>query len=1620
MLTRATALVTFLAFLFIPILAMAAPSITSLSPTSGGAGTSVTITGSGFGTTQGTSTVKFNGTTATTITLWSATSIKAAVPTGATTGNIVVTVGGVVSNGKPFTVTAPSITTLSPVTGGAGISVTITGTGFGTSQSTSSVQFNGTTATTITSWSATSIKAAVPTGATTGNVIVTVGGMASAGKPFTVTAPSITSLSPTSGAVGASVTITGTGFGTTQAGSSVQFNGTSATTINSWSATSINASVPTAATTGNVVVIVGGMASNGKSFTVKPTPSIASLSPTFGAVGISVTISGANFGTTQGTSTVKFNGVTATPTSWGASQIVVPVPSGASTGNVVVNTSGVNTNGINFTVLTISSISVTPANLSLPLNSIQQYTATAIYSDNSTQNLGANATWSSSDTTIAAINTTGVATCPGQGQATIQASFGTFIGSTSMTVTGSSFFPVGNLITPRIGHTATLLANGKVLIVGGQHQNSTGSNEAIASSELYDPATGMFTATGSLAQARTSHTATLLADGKVLIAGGYYYTPNGELSLSSSELYDPATGAFDPNSASRMNSDHYSHTATLLNDGRILIAGGNYIIPNFGGGPSPAELYDPSTGTFTLTAGDLTTARSSHTATLLNDGTVLIAGGSNSYSLAGSEIYDPATDAFTPSGSMATARDGHTATPLSNGKVMIAGGLDDCASPCTNSYLSSVEVYDPATRLFVLTGSLSLARGFHSASLLNNGTVLIVGGGNFTGSTGTAELFDSSSQIFTGAGSLITPRGSHTATLLNDGTVLIVGGEDFNMVSQAEIYSSTPPVPNSLQITPATSNMLVGDARQFTALDNLGRPRPDATWTVSDTSLASITASGSATLTAIAPGTLSITATVDAISAQAQVTILAAGALTPGTALWSVPPVPGFSPLQLLQAVPTDSGPDLYSTQLSADGTQTIVQALTADGRQLWQTSLPAVNGNSVPDGSGGLLVTEHNTCLPGQTDPMTVVDLDGLTGQPKWQIAAAGVQNGNSILYCYPDTIKAMEPQIAIRGDGSVFISAMTNNGLPPLTVNGTNIAVPASTSTDSSGRQFADFSPLGPPIVNSDGFTYIEYEVRQIAYPPRITSAFLYLMKIAPNNSSTSITLSSTTQDTNLLPGRIIPDGQGGVLATWTIAPANPPSPTHPYQASHVVAGVPGTPYDLPFTPNTTAAGTYPELLLGENGNAFATDGSDSTNGPQIVNFGLDSGIPNWSYQGQAQDAFSFVAAVAGGGVAAKRTNSGDALIHIDPSGIATVDPPMALSGSDYWTLGRFLGFLNSGFQMAQGVTLEVSMNAWPFEKGSRNKNSTFNVPQVVDYLPSYIELDHSDPLTTGKFSCSTDQKIRNQVGKYSDSCAVPSDPTARVNQLYKTRQQATVQAFRADVNKPLDALAFFGHSSVINDGMPQVFSVGINFYYPIAPGMNPGDTATWDHDYFPNDVIGSGTPTPLSPECFPQDGTCGTGPNPIVNKLLPLEKDATTVQNLGAVWQYGNDEVTTSNDPPPAHRSILLADKLVQQAKILFFAACDLKPPLAQPGEVPVFLQLWDIHDAQFDFAETRQRAIIVPNGNSTFLEDSADAWQTILSDMILQSMTVQQAVADANSKPGRLQQFVVYGNPNVKLK
>jgi len=276
------------------------------------------------------------------------------VPNGALTGNIVVTVSGVASNGIAFTVTnpGPSLSTLGLTQGPVGAIITITGVNFGSTQSTSTVTF-GNTAGAPTSWSSTSIDVPVPSmGLGTVNVVVTVGGVASNPLPFTVTPPpNITSINPISGPIGTSVTITGTNFGPTVGTrvSTVSFNGVVGRTT-SWSDTSIVLPVPVGATTGNVVVSISGVSSNGVLYTVTLTPSITSVSPTSGAFGAPVTITGTNFGPTQNNSTVTFNGTLATPTSWSDTSISVPVPNASTSGNIVVTVGGVASNGVNFIV----------------------------------------------------------------------------------------------------------------------------------------------------------------------------------------------------------------------------------------------------------------------------------------------------------------------------------------------------------------------------------------------------------------------------------------------------------------------------------------------------------------------------------------------------------------------------------------------------------------------------------------------------------------------------------------------------------------------------------------------------------------------------------------------------------------------------------------------------------------------------------------------------------------------------------------------------------------------------------------------------------------------------------------------------------------------------------------------------------------------------------------------------------------------------------------------------------------------------------------------------------------------------------------------------------------------
>jgi Bacterial Ig-like domain (group 2)/Galactose oxidase, central domain len=433
----------------------------------------------------------------------------------------------------------------------------------------------------------------------------------------------------------------------------------------------------------------------------------------------------------------------------------------------------------------------------------------------------------------------------------------------------------GSLSTFRVYHTATLLNNGMVLVAGGLGDTS---NTALASAELYNPATGAFTPTGSMNAAREFHTATLPNNGMVLVAGGAGDNPipgDSPISLASAELYDPATGIFIPTGS--LNAARNSHTATMLNSGMVLVAGGAGDV--FSPFLASAELYNPTTGIFSP-AGSLNTGRSDHTATLLNNGMVLVAGGSGSGgAVASAELYDPATGAFSFTGSPNTARYLHTATLLNGGMVLVAGGEDN------GSVFASAELYEPTTGAFTFTGSLNTARILHTATLLSNGMVLIVGG--FSGQDGSAfasaELYKPASGTFTSTESLNTARYSQSATLLDDGMVLVAGGLGaVTLLASAELYELgilTPANLVSIAVTPEMLTLSPGATQQFIATgtfsDSSTEQLASVTWSSSDTTLAQISndASNHGSALAVAAGTVTITATAGSVRGSAALAV---------------------------------------------------------------------------------------------------------------------------------------------------------------------------------------------------------------------------------------------------------------------------------------------------------------------------------------------------------------------------------------------------------------------------------------------------------------------------------------------------------------------------------------------------------------------------------------------------------------------------------------------------------------------------------------------------------------------------------------------------------------------------
>ncbi len=385
------------------------------------------------------------------------------------------------------------------------------------------------------------------------------------------------------------------------------------------------------------------------------------------------------------------------------------------------------------------------------------------------------------------------------------------------------------LQAPRQFHTATLLGDGRVLLVGGQ----TGTLTFTASAETFDPTANSFTPTGSLSgPERRDHTATRLPDGRVLVVGGFTGSIPNPTYTTSAYLFDPNTNTFGD--AAPISSARARHTATLLNNGQVLVTGGRYYLINATAYHNTSYFYDPSANSWTAAAA-LPNARADHSASLLPNGRLLISGGTNGSALADCQLYDPNSNAWAQADALNQSRYRHTALLLPSGSLLALGGYDGAnarasverfdpangrrdagdtleflSTPSTATVLPNgrvlvtgiktnatvrafTELYDPQFDVWSVHASLNSARENNTATLLPDGRVLVAGGDNGSSTLLSTEIYDPVQETWSPAASMPYHRSDHTATLLADGRVLVVSGfsrhtVDKPGVDSAEIY----------------------------------------------------------------------------------------------------------------------------------------------------------------------------------------------------------------------------------------------------------------------------------------------------------------------------------------------------------------------------------------------------------------------------------------------------------------------------------------------------------------------------------------------------------------------------------------------------------------------------------------------------------------------------------------------------------------------------------------------------------------------------------------------------------------------------------------------------------------
>jgi hypothetical protein len=610
------------------------------------------------------------------------------------------------------------------------------------------------------------------------------------------------------------------------------------------------------------------------------------------------------------------------------------------------------------------------------------------------------------------------------------------------------------------------------------------------------------------------------------------------------------------------------------------------------------------------------------------------------------------------------------------------------------------------------------------------------------------------------------------------GTGTDIAGNSANATVSVTLSMSAPA---SLLITPGPVNMLVGNSQSFVAVDNLGLRRPDATWSVSNSAIATLASDGSGTLTAVTVGQVTLTATVQGITGHTTVTILTGTSLPSGTVVWSAPAIAGFTVQKIVQAVPTTTGPDLYSVETNSSG-DVLVRSFRSDGEQVWQhlTSggLPfgGATFNAVGENSGGLLLEVAS----GSTNYLA--DFDGQTGQQNWRYSALGALSLD-VAVALDGTVYAVEQQPG----SSTFDALDVINASSGVLAN--QIQLPTSSSANINqdciiGNNSHSTNPgsFGPPMGAPDGSINLEVESSsrtQTTVCVNGNPTFVYsysealsLLRVPPGGGTQLQTLnsySSSNASTPLsMPGDVISDGKGGVLASFTKIPTGLFVPGSPLTVADV--GPQGT-VQSDFT--MIGGNNSPQdnnLVLGDSGTAFVTDGL------KVVAFNVQSVQPIWTHSSTGGSVFSFVGATGGGGVALRDSQLG--IVQLDSSG-NTSQSTAGLQSAQLWALGAWAAISNNVLAFESGPDFILSGSSSPAPQGDRAANRGPQLATLVHYVPE-------DP------------------GPKKSALAFKADiespgflPPGKSNPVYRLGAAATLKQFLLDIKNPIQAIGFIGHS-------------------------------------------------------------------------------------------------------------------------------------------------------------------------------------------------------------------------------